>query len=383
MRDPNNPIIPHDSPSTLNFFFTGQCNLDCKYCFLKKTDFKHSPDDEESLKRSIDLLFSYPGKHKTLSFNGSEPTLEIGLLRALCDYARKKAQENKTRLDVAIISNGTLLDKDILRSIAKEDTIIKISIDGDKLTHDENRPFRNNPDRSSFDAIMRNMERLGTTFRLSAAMVFTPQNVSRLLDNIRFLSAKDFYSIEFYPDQYAHWNTNDLRSMERSFEDFERYYIELFQRNAPVFKNAFLDTLVNGIEVDKMERCGKLSFGNDQQFYVCDKVFSLDPAMRKDYAIGNACEGIDDDKRLRLLKKLRDEFTAESGLECSECSIYKYCFCPIGHLLYTKTFETERAVQSRRLYTAFCCISKIYVRTFLKIKSALKYDPRFIQLYQY
>src|SRR5665647_190124 len=83
----------HDTPHALNLFFTGKCNLNCTYCFVNKAGQENRTLDEKSIKKSVDLLFEYPGKKKMLSFNGGEPLLEWSLLRRIHAYASEKAKQ--------------------------------------------------------------------------------------------------------------------------------------------------------------------------------------------------------------------------------------------------------------------------------------------------
>jgi len=377
----NNTEIVNDTPYALNLFFTGKCNLNCHYCFVKKEGIENSTLDEKSLKKSVDLLFSYPGKKKTISFNGGEPTLEWPLVKKIYEYARKEAKKRGIILDVAVMTNGTFLNQEMIDYFIKNKTIVKISIDGDKITHDQNRPFKINPQLSSFDTIIENINRINSgNLRLAASMVFTPRNISRFLENITFLNSKKFYYIEFYPDLYARWGKSDLEKLKKIFKKFESYYIDLFKNNKKAFKNSLLDTFVNDIEIEKMEKCGKIHINPEGEFYVCDKVFSLDSQKRKNYIIGDIENEIDNEKRIFFLKRLREDFFAESKLNCKKCKYYKYCFCPVGQYIYFK--ENKKNV-SGDFWQSFCCISRAYNETFLRIKKALKYNPNFVKLYKY
>ena len=45
----NNTEIVNDTPYALNLFFTGKCNLNCRYCFVNKEGIEDSTLDEKSL----------------------------------------------------------------------------------------------------------------------------------------------------------------------------------------------------------------------------------------------------------------------------------------------------------------------------------------------
>ena len=145
-----------------------------------------------------------------------------------------------------------------------------------------------------------------------------------------------------------------------------------------------LDKLVNDQEGWQADRCRDIHLNPDKEYYVCDKVLFLEPERRKQYVIGNAENGIDEQKRKKMLKWLCEDFTVKSGLECSKCLFQKYCFCPIGHHIYASNLEADhQRKQARIFYESFCRLSKIYNETFSRIKSTLRYNPRFIVLYQF
>lgn len=372
-----------DNPYALNLFFTGKCNLNCRYCFVDKTNQENLTLDEKSLKKSVDLLLSYPGKKKTISFNGGEPTLEFPLVKKIYNYARKKAREKGIILDVAVMTNGTLLNQKMMDYFIKNQTILKISIDGNKLTHDKNRPFKVNSKASSFDKVMENLAKINTgKLQVAASLVFTPKNLDHFLENIKFLNKHSFYYIEFYPDLYAEWREPDLQKFKKVFRQFEAYYLKLFHGNKKqkVFKNSLLDTIVNDVETEKMENCGKIHVNAIGEFYACDKVFSLGSKERKRYVIGNVKSGLDKQKREGVLQDIREDFFAKSGLKCRKCRYYKYCFCPIGHYIY---FTTVKKGNNANFWQAFCFVSRVYAKTFLRIKGALRYNTAFARLYKY
>lgn len=374
-----------DNPYALNLFFTGKCNLNCHYCFVNKVGLANATLDEDSLKKSIGILFRYPGKKKTISFNGGEPTLEWLLVKKIYEYAKRQAKKKGIILDVAVMTNGTLLNQEMVDYFIENKTIVKISIDGDKLTHDKNRPFKKNPQNSSFDKIIQNIQGLKTgNLRLAASMVFAPRDIDRFLSNTKFLNSKKFYYIEFYPDLYATWREDDLKKLKKIFKKFALYYMSLFKKNKKVFKNSLLDSFVNEMEIDKMAQCGKIHISPKGEFYACDKVFSLPPKERKKYIVGNVQKRVNNKKRLAILEKLRGGFFKESGLNCKKCEYFRYCFCPLGHYIYFLALKNKNKKKAgKNLLNSFCCLSQIYSETFLQIKNSLKYHPQFVKLYQY
>jgi uncharacterized protein len=118
------------------------CNLDCHYCYyLKKEPIYpkgepfRMPDDilEEYI---VQHIKAFPGPLIRFSWHGGEPTV-LGL-----DYFRKivalqrKHQPPNQRIANGMQTNGTLLDEDWCRFLAKMGFAIGLSLDGPQEMHD-------------------------------------------------------------------------------------------------------------------------------------------------------------------------------------------------------------------------------------------------------
>ena len=362
-------------PKSLNIFITEDCNLQCRYCFLDKT-YKKSQLTFSDLKRAIDLLFSFPSKIKTIAFNGGEPLLEYPLLKETCLYIREKAEKEAVKVNLATMTNGTLLSREHCQFFEKNQIIVKISIDGDKKTHDTNRLFRDSSRKSSYLAIVNNLKNFNNKSKIAASLVFTPQNVINLFKNIKSLEKLGFGFIEFYPDMYAFWSKEQLTEFRKQFKQIIKYYISFFSKKKlkSIFKNSLLDSILNQREIVGLEgsRCQKIHLAPDGNFYFCDKVFSLPLSKRKQYITGSIKKGIDNNKRLMLLHFFQKKCQKVIGQQ-NDC-----CFCPIGHYLY---FSSQNQNLKER-FSDFFAVNKIYLDNFLLIKKKLTLNPLFAKLYQ-
>lgn len=368
---------------SLNIFITEKCNLNCRYCFVKKELQEHQLDFP-SLKKVIDWFLSFPGERKTISFNGGEPLLEYPLLKKTFLYAKRKAKEKNIYLDIALMTNGTLLSKPICRFLERNQSIVKISIDGDKTTHDFNRPFKENSKRSSFEKIIKNIKNFQPNkLKLAASLVFTPKNVNSLFKNIKFLQKQGFFYIEFYPDMYAFWSKKELNILRHQFEEIRKYYISLFLRKETslIFANSLMYSIFNRDEVTGTLNimCEKVHLAPDGKIYLCDKVFSLPKKEREKYIIGNIKSGVDLQKRINFLSNIEKRVKKILGENCSKCAWNAFCFCPIGHYLYFSFHD----LNYKKHFANFCSVAKIYLENFITIKEKLKFNPLFVSLYKF
>ena len=121
------------------------CNLDCTYCYYLRI--KQLYPKRETLRMVEDILEKYIIQHIEassepeirFSWHGGEPTV-LGL-----DYFRqivalqRKHQPSQQRIFNGIQTNGTLLDEDWCRFLAKEGFSVGLSLDGPQEIHDRHR----------------------------------------------------------------------------------------------------------------------------------------------------------------------------------------------------------------------------------------------------
>lgn len=121
------------------------CNLDCGYCYyLQKKDLYPKA---ESFRMADDLLEEYIIQHieacpKELIFfawHGGEPTiLGIDYFQRIIELQQKHRPPERTILN-GIQTNGTLLDEEWCRFLARHRFQVGISMDGSKYLHDRYR----------------------------------------------------------------------------------------------------------------------------------------------------------------------------------------------------------------------------------------------------
>ena len=172
---------------------TNLCNMDCSYCFEgAKTKRLHQDKylgaktmDQILVFLNREIEFPIPKKVTRLHtvWYGGEPLLRLQTIKRfsadLLDFSRKHNIEYRSR----IITNGSLLNDrvwKILRDVRVLD--LQVSIDGDRNSHNKNRPLRAR-NRSSYDLILENLSRMSEGFRLDIRITTD----SKTLDNIENL----------------------------------------------------------------------------------------------------------------------------------------------------------------------------------------------------
>ena len=135
----------------LNIGNTYHCNMGCSYCYneLAIKDRKGSEVPQgmgiEVARASIDALLTQSGAAERLSlvFVGGEPLLEKHVLFQTVSYAKRRAGAEGKTVDVAVYTNGTLMNEQVIDWANDTGTSLVVSLDGPPLLHDRKRVYLN------------------------------------------------------------------------------------------------------------------------------------------------------------------------------------------------------------------------------------------------
>jgi len=103
------------------------CNLSCKYCHLENIKLPYSTDMEK-IKRSINIINEHM-KISKITITGGEPFFDKtqNYLFFLLSYIEKNYP---WLFPISIVTNGLLLNREVLRKLSKYNILLKISIYG-------------------------------------------------------------------------------------------------------------------------------------------------------------------------------------------------------------------------------------------------------------
>ena len=123
------------------FVLTLCCNQNCVYCQASSQDEYMSGRtmSKETMKRSVDLMFSSPSPYLTMEFQGGEPSLVPELLEYGMSYATRLNQEQKRQLKFVLCTNCVNLTDRVLALCKEYDVLISTSLDGPSFLHNRNR----------------------------------------------------------------------------------------------------------------------------------------------------------------------------------------------------------------------------------------------------
>jgi len=350
---------------SITFCVTEDCNLVCKYCYMIGKNHKKKMNFQIA-KKAIDFIFDNPNKFPEKSiiwdFIGGEPFLEIELIDKICDYLKIKmfllrpSWFDSYRFSFS--SNGLLYATDKVQKYIKKNKShlsIGISIDGNKEKHDLQRVFQNGE--GSYDKVMENVKLWKTQFQgNSTKATFSSDDLPLLKDSIISLWENGIEDVSANVVFEDVWKENDDKILESQLDDLGDYILKnkLWDKYHVRFFDPFIG---NPLKDDdkKHNFCGSgkmLAIDCEGNFYPCIRFVDFSLSNRRGRTIGNADEGINENK-LRAFNCLTLEDQSEQ--ECLECNIATGCALCTG-------FNYDESGSIFKRSTSICKMHKATVR---------------------
>lgn len=177
---------------------TLQCNFACDYCIQGD----HGDYNTHAAKMSLDTaagvaewaerrLTTLGAESYVLTFFGGEPLLNLPVMYYLAERMWKFCEARGVRMLVNIITNGLLLTPEVVDRLSPFGLNgVKITLDGDRDTHNQMRPLRGG--QGTFDKIIRNIRAVAGKCRIAIGGNFDAETVDSYPALLDFLSAQEF-----------------------------------------------------------------------------------------------------------------------------------------------------------------------------------------------
>jgi uncharacterized protein len=274
------------------------CNLDCNYCFYKKTETLY-PDQKAFMSaETADILIQkamgYGAAMNSFCWQGGEPTLlGTSFYQAVVERQKHYQQPNQM-VENSVQTNGLLLDSawcDILRD---NHILVGLSLDGPGEVHDQYRISSNGI--GSFQKVMNSVRLLRKhVVEFNILTLLTDANIHRPDELYAFYRSHDFNWLQFIPCFEHEPQTGAPMPYAVNGEDLGRFYSRLFdlwfEDGFPyVSVRLFEDILIYMLDGVQASCCWKkrcnsyVVVEHNGDCYPCD--FFVDPAWK----LGNICE---------------------------------------------------------------------------------------------
>lgn len=244
---------PRPIPETLTVWMhvTNACNLDCPYCYVRKSS--ESMNETIGL-NSVEKIFSTALKQKfkgvKLKYAGGEAILYFRLIKRLSERAHELSKESNLELQQVILSNGTRIRGEEVAWMLENGVKLMISLDGIEQTHDRMRPYRNG--KGSFQTVSQTIDKILLPAGLvpMITITVTRENAGGIADATRWALDRDLpVSLNFY--RHKPGSREDLAAEETALIEGMLAAYQVFEEILPTrpFLNGLLDRAQVGSHV--------------------------------------------------------------------------------------------------------------------------------------
>ena len=177
---------------------TLQCNFACDYCYQGEHGESGRPAERMSIDTAAQVaawiakqVEEVKPRRLVLTFFGGEPLLNVPAMFEIAGRSSKHAASRGVMQTVSIITNGLLLTPQIVECMVPLGlTGVKVTLDGDRDTHDRMRPLRGG--QGTFDRIIENIRRVAPLVPVTIGGNFDMETAGRYPALLDFLKAQDF-----------------------------------------------------------------------------------------------------------------------------------------------------------------------------------------------
>lgn len=308
---------------------TMDCNLNCKYCFEKKSKiFLNEERIESLLKWTENRLLKDKSKVLDITWYGGEPLLKYQIIRKVSKSLKAICDKHKIKFSISLITNGVLLNNKIVNELKSYNLrFVQITLDGDKDYHDISRSYKNSK-KSTFDIIYPTFKRIiqkQCSIKLAIRINVGLENKTSVEKLIKKMENDGLNKYENLIIGLGHLRPykNSKISINRclSTYNFSNYSLEF---NRTLLQKKFKISVMPGYNLCVAKSYNSYVISPDNLLYKCWEVVG-----DKKYSIGSIEKGLDIEKLILWLNENAYD-KAESYENCKNCLIFPYCFggCP-------------------------------------------------------
>lgn len=333
------PIQTHATILTAWIQVTDSCNLNCSYCYIKKSNKTISLG--LGLK-SVDKLLSLAKIHGyrkiKIKYAGGEPAIFLPLIIQMHNYAIKQARNASIDLEEIILSNGILLNEEKIKQIKESNIKLMISLDGIGKDHDAQRISSDGGE--TYNLVVRNIDlAINNNLLPDISVTVTNRNLFGLYTLIPFLIERHLpFSLNFYRENPSSSKFDDLRLDESIVTNTLYSLFSSIEENLP--PQSPIGSLLD-----------RIYFGNPH-YHPCAVgldylVINTEGQISKcQMDMGNSITSILDDdplSKLRLDKSGIQNVSVDEKEGCKECVWRYWCGggCPLSSYRSKGRYEVK------------------------------------------
>ncbi len=182
----------------ITVLLTLQCNFACDYCFQGD----HGDYNKFAQKMTLDMsarvaawiereLDRVRPERLVVTFFGGEPLLNLPVMYDLADRLWCATRPRGVRMMSSIVTNGLLLTRDVVERMRERGLEgVKITLDGDRDTHNRMRPLRGG--QGTFDRIIENVRQVAHLVPIAVGGNFDESSAASYPALLDFLREQEF-----------------------------------------------------------------------------------------------------------------------------------------------------------------------------------------------
>jgi uncharacterized protein len=338
------------------------CNMRCIYCYENGGSFNKTRKimDCSTIKKIVDWWISKIPQEISLvrvEFYGGEPLLNISGFMYAIEYINEKMKQLNKKVRYFVITNGTLINGEILEVLKINKVTVTLSIDGDRESQNVNRRLLGNQD--SYDIVIQNLHRLlDLNVRVLARITMTQGNVKRLFNSVVSLWEAGIDEVDCIAvltnSEKLRIREDDLIELRKTCEMIQKKMVDNLITKKEKFFGNYLRII--GSLYDNWDKfypmCGYYSYKKiyctpDEELYNCEKLIGFN----------SECLGTVDEIECIQLKERITSHTYSK--KCAECVMRRVCggYCYADAKQYGNYLGVLCEIQKIQFENAF----KIYV----------------------
>ena len=307
----------------------------------------------------VDFMYANTPEDERIdvAFFGGEPLLQFDLIRRITDLIENHPRYDSGRLELSVVTNGTVFSTKIADFIRRHHMVFGISCDGPPEVQDYFRRFADN--RPSSNIVEETI--VAAVSSLPAVMVnsvYHPDTLIHLPVAVDYLFSLGLRRIHLNPDYSAPWTSREIAQLPKIYAAIGRQFVNYYLRDTPCYIS-LIDAKIAVILRDgyhTAERCrmgrGEYAFSPNGNIYPCERL--IEDGEENGHTIGHVDRGLD-------LTNLACNRAAggKKNTQCVTCSINAYCmnWCGCSNFMATGYYN--------RVGAFLCASEKAAVQTAL------------------
>ena len=288
--------------------------------------------------------------------------MEFANLQHLVDYIEQASLEQSFSYQLAIITNGTLLDQDKAEYLLAKNIKIVLSLDGSQASNDLNRQEAQTAN-SVFAKVMGNLQtldkNLGLFKKIEIAKVISPNNYQFLAADLAFFQQAGFASLDVQLALYQDWSRINLSDWQIKVKDFFQAYEQFFINNdkQPVIKLNNFYSLFNA-ENHRLSNCEKYRLDSQGSLFLCLS-YLLDAKKLEAERLDQTADFAKN--KLALIKSYEEAIGNQIKLsEACFCPLDLFVYCQEKNLNFIETYNLYQQLLSIFNEEMKACADRLY-----------------------